>query len=673
MRTDDAAAEDGAALTRAEAVARCCRQLISTQQQQGQGTRQSYSLVLFNKEADIRFTKVNVDTAARLLQRPARPTLGTNFSAAWLAVEELVAQTARGVAVHVVFLSDGRPGELDHRLPPLGQEKETARCDRKEMDSAPAVVRRLATTRSAKLTVYAVAIGEEEPDWLQRLVHIAEAGGATASFMSPETMNLQQSKPSREAVASAPAPAPGSAPAPAPDPVMAPPPSGPPASSSMMPPPPMRPPPATSSLADAFSHISSSLTSSMAVAGAKQRVERTDEYEDVDAWRHTEEHALWKGHKLIVQDDGHSWVPLESQVRLRRKPFAHGGQRNAFHLFYDESNGEPLPEGATCALTGRLMLDPIIGVDGETYDRAAAEQAGIGLRGPNLAARTLCRGLRESRSRPTDHFVAKESRYKDDWNARLSSHKLSMRTALEAQTLVAQFNECTPSNWPVISVLPAEIYRLAPANIKAPNPSRDYRYLSVEPYLEGRYKKFNGNNGFVGVSTQTEHAYRQDGIAQTFPHWTYEHTLTTGGSAMMVCDIQGVGYEYTDVTVCSKDRRFGQTDLGEAGFESFFSTHRCNELCVKLGLTPINPIGSSSTAGPSRSTATSAIEIIRTNHLRQRKRQREIETREMQAAVKHGRKEPGNVPGSVKHTHRGVAVVTDAEHRVGITTYPKGR
>jgi hypothetical protein len=108
-----------------------------------------------------------------------------------------------------------------------------------------------------------------------------------------------------------------------------------------------------------------------------------------------------------------------------------------------------------------------------------------------------------------------------------------MRTALEAQKLVAQFNECTPSNWPVISVLPADIYRLAPANIKAPNPSRDYRYLSVEPYLEGRYKKFNGNNGFVsGVSAQGGHAYRQDGIAQTFPHWTYEHTMTTsGGSA----------------------------------------------------------------------------------------------------------------------------------------------
>ena len=664
MRTEDASAEDGVALTRAEAVARCCRQLVATQQQQGQGTRQCYSLVLFNLEADTCFSKVNVDAAARLLQRPARPALGTNFSAAWLAVEKLVALTAPGVAIHVVFLSDGRPGELEQRLPMLGQEKKLVRCHKQEMDSAPAVVRRLAATRGAQLTVYAVAIGEEEPDWLQRLVRIAEAGGAMASFMSPETMNLKQSGPGGTGAASSAAWAPLPAPGPAASPSTMPP-------SSMMPPPPMRPAAATSSLADAFSHISSSLTSSMVVAGAKQRIERTDAYEDADAWKRTDEHALWKGHKLVVQEDGHSWVPLESQVRLRRKPFAHGGQRNAFHLFYDEPLGEPLPEGATCSLTGRLMLDPIIGGDGETYERAAAEQAGLELRGANLAARTLCRDLRERRERPTDHFVAKESRYKDDWNARLSSHKLSMRTALEAQKLVTEFNECTPSNWPVISVLPAEIYRLAPANIKAPNPSRDYRYLSVEPYLEGRYKKFNGNNGFVGgVRPQVGHEYRQDGIAQTFPHWTYEHTLATSGSAMMVCDIQGVGYEYTDVTVCSEDRRFGQTDLGEAGCDSFFSTHCCNELCAKLGLTPI---GTSGGAGASKSTATSAIGIIRTNHLRRRKRERDIETRQMQAAVKHGRKEPGNVPGSIKHTHNGVAIITDAEHRVGITTYPQNR
>ena len=70
--------------------------------------------------------------------------------------------------------------------------------------------------------------------------------------------------------------------------------------------------------------------------------------------------------------------------------------------------------------------------------------------------------------------------------------------------------------------------------------------------------------------------------------------------------------------------------------------------------------------------ATSAIEIIRSKHLAKRKRERDIDTRDMQAAIKHGRKEAGSMPGRVKHTYNGVAVVTDGEHRVGITAFPTG-
>ena len=196
-----------------------------------------------------------------------------------------------------------------------------------------------------------------------------------------------------------------------------------------------------------------------------------------------------------------------------------------------------------------------------------------------------------------------------------------------------------------------------------------YRYLSVEPYLEGQFTKFNGNNGFVRKDNKRSRAFE---TAQAFTHWSYEHTLRTTGQAVMVCDIQGVGFKYTDATVCSEDRRFGKTDLGEAGFAEFFRTHRCNTLCEALELTPVTngETADASSSGASRNTATSAIEIIRSKHLAQRKREREIETRAMQAAVKHGRKEAGNVGGRIKHVHNGLAVVTDAEARVGITAYP---
>ena len=99
MRKADASSEDGTAISRADAVAACCRQLVAQQQQEGQGQRQRYSRVLFHTEAKNSFTQVEVDDAASMLVMPLTPTHGTNFSAAWLAVEKLVEATNDGVAV----------------------------------------------------------------------------------------------------------------------------------------------------------------------------------------------------------------------------------------------------------------------------------------------------------------------------------------------------------------------------------------------------------------------------------------------------------------------------------------------------------------------------------------------------------------------------------------------
>lgn len=659
MRNTDAASDDGSALSRAVAVSHCCRDLIA--QQRSYETGQLYSLILFDDEAEIVFTRAaTASAAARLQGTDWRPKRGTQFSIAWRAVERLVDASERDVPVHVVFLSDGRPGDLPVHLPSPGTEKTTVRVRKQEIPSAPAIVRKLAETRLELLTIHAVAIGDEDSAWLKRLISIAEGAGANASFMNPKEMNLRLSENSAAGTGQQSEP---SAPA-----------------QQLMPPPPvaslgarpMLPPPAPRTMADAFSQIASSLTSSIATGGAKPRVERAESYEAKDAWEtQPDDVTLWKGHKLKLNDgdEGQTWEPLESRVRLRKQPFDKGGQRNAFHLFF-ESNVD-LPPAVLCPITGQLMIDPVV-YDGLTYDRAAIEKLLPDARGaklqPNLRLREECRRVIQELPRTSDHFVAKESRFKDDWNARLKSHKLSMRTAMEAQRLADEFNSCTPVHWPIISVLPASIYRLAPANTKAVNPS-SYRYVSVEPYLEGEYHKFNGNNGYRGrVASELDKLY--DGIAQTFTHWSYQHSLLESEKALMVCDIQGVGYQYTDATVCSEERRFGSTDHGESGFEAFFMTHRCNELCEKLNLTRV-ALGAAGGAGPSRNTATSMIEIIRTNHLNQRKRQRDIETREMQAAVKHGRKEPGNVPGSIRHVHNGVALVTDGDHRVGITAYPK--
>eukprot|EP00961_Rhodomonas_salina_P222572 3009838-Rhodomonas_salina.3 len=124
MQKTDAKSEDGQPLSRTEAVARCCRQLV---QQQACEKGVVYTHILFNQTAEATFVEKDVGSALSLLQQTPRPKHGTNFASAWALVEKTVQATRPGLVVHVVFLSDGRPGELPARPPSLGAEKPTSR------------------------------------------------------------------------------------------------------------------------------------------------------------------------------------------------------------------------------------------------------------------------------------------------------------------------------------------------------------------------------------------------------------------------------------------------------------------------------------------------------------------------------------------------------------------
>jgi hypothetical protein len=62
-----------------------------------------------------------------------------------------------------------------------------------------------------------------------------------------------------------------------------------------------------------------------------------------------------------------------------------------------------------------------------------------------------------------------------------------------------------------------------------------------------------------------------------------------------VCDLQGryrresrgrksrCRFELTDPAICSRQRSYGPTDMGEKGIETFFSKHACNEFCNQNG------------------------------------------------------------------------------------------
>jgi len=105
------------------------------------------------------------------------------------------------------------------------------------------------------------------------------------------------------------------------------------------------------------------------------------------------------------------------------------------------------------------------------------------------------------------------------------------------------------------------------------------KYL-VEPLIRN-FTKFNSNNGWIN---------RNEGwcgqAMEAFSHYTYHRS----GGYLIVCDLQGrhkhnkfanskSRFELTDVAVCSRNVKFGPTDLGEKGIDSFFDNHVCNQFC----------------------------------------------------------------------------------------------
>ncbi|CAK7226544.1 hypothetical protein SBRCBS47491_006267 [Sporothrix bragantina] len=104
--------------------------------------------------------------------------------------------------------------------------------------------------------------------------------------------------------------------------------------------------------------------------------------------------------------------------------------------------------------------------------------------------------------------------------------------------------------------------------------------MSLEPMLlNGRYVKYNNNCGSVNHDNGSDVSK----AAQAFSHFTFERSK----GELLVADLQGVGNVLTDPAIHTQDpARFVLTDtnLGVDGFKLFFSSHKCNSVCQKLGL-----------------------------------------------------------------------------------------
>jgi hypothetical protein len=99
----------------------------------------------------------------------------------------------------------------------------------------------------------------------------------------------------------------------------------------------------------------------------------------------------------------------------------------------------------------------------------------------------------------------------------------------------------------------------------------------VEPMIQN-FEKFNSNTGWTPreINPWME-------VMQALSHFSYHVTNET----MLLCDLQGGvykdGFVLTDPVVMSETGEFGPTDLGQAGIDTFFSRHKCNQYCSRRG------------------------------------------------------------------------------------------
>jgi hypothetical protein len=256
-------------------------------------------------------------------------------------------------------------------------------------------------------------------------------------------------------------------------------------------------------------------------------------------------------------------------------------------------------------------------------------------------------------------MVAKESRFIEpsgEYVVKREYHKEFTRAQTIASELADKFNETLDAlkdhvekrQHFVVDGLP-RIRFLKPLVVEAVGGSHDGepRNFLIEEQLEGEYKKFNNNMGFVrgdGTVGMVQHKpgllANNDGLGaiveesedededddddgeifeskqaapdggkyghvkvedfpQAFSHFTYVKTK----KQLMVVDLQGVfkvhankttEYVLTDPAIHKRRRpkrknqlagwTFGRTDRGEKGMQAFFDSHECSDACRLLGL-----------------------------------------------------------------------------------------
>ncbi|KAH8901677.1 hypothetical protein GQ53DRAFT_630594 [Thozetella sp. PMI_491] len=173
-------------------------------------------------------------------------------------------------------------------------------------------------------------------------------------------------------------------------------------------------------------------------------------------------------------------------------------------------------------------------------------------------------------SASTNKFVVKS--FKKD-GKRLAHLTEDMRCQALCKAFAFEFNALCDAEYSFDFIVPTCLKgRSAPG-------SGD-QHMSLEPFIEGEYVKYNNNCSYVNEDIPDDW-FNQ--AAQAFSHFTFERSW----GSFLVCDLQGVGHILTDPGIHTLDpNRFKlvDTNLGKEGFKFFFATHKCNSICAKLEL-----------------------------------------------------------------------------------------
>ena len=135
-----------------------------------------------------------------------------------------------------------------------------------------------------------------------------------------------------------------------------------------------------------------------------------------------------------------------------------------------------------------------------------------------------------------------------------------------------EFNHDKPTEAPKLEVLHIDLVQLPD--------DKESEWYTMERYIEGKYEKFNSNNGYVAASEDSFTA-----AMQTFSHYSWVKSK----KELLICDLQGVrtdrGVILTDPAIhATKFWRYGMTNLGPKGMWRFFKTHHCNDFCKEMRL-----------------------------------------------------------------------------------------